>query len=105
MQVVDLSYNNFQGFMPPFEDCTELKLLSLQNNLLTGNILLSFSRLPSLLSLSLSDNKLTGPIPQSLQESSKLQFLDLSHNLLGDKIPELVMLFGFASSQVEFQQI
>jgi len=62
---VSLSYNNFDG--PVLEPNTTL---------------------PSNLSLLLmSYNKLSGPIPSALGESNNLQFLDLANNSLTGDVP------------------
>jgi hypothetical protein len=63
------------------------EFLGLDNNLFTGSIPSSLSRLKGLKTLSLADNKLTGHIPPQLHEMIGLQELYLSPNNLFGVIP------------------
>ncbi|KAJ0962687.1 hypothetical protein J5N97_027809 [Dioscorea zingiberensis] len=70
----------------PLSNLTELRVLSLKSNHLSGSIP-DLSSLSALKLLFLSDNSLSGPIPSSLTTLSRLYRLDLSSNLLYGPIP------------------
>ena len=66
---------------------TELRILSLRSNRLTGEIPSDFSNLTLLRSLYLQDNRLTGEFPASLTRLTRLARLDLSTNNFTGPIP------------------
>ncbi|KAM0933082.1 putative protein kinase RLK-Pelle-LRR-III family [Dioscorea sansibarensis] len=70
----------------PLSNLTELRVLSLKSNHLSGPIP-DLSSLSALKLLFLSNNSLSGPIPSSLSSLSRLYRLDLSYNLLSGSIP------------------
>lgn len=59
----------------------------MDQNLLTGNIPISFRNLKSLSMLNLSHNNLSGTIPTALDELKLLNQLDLSYNNLNGEVP------------------
>ncbi|KAF7849203.1 hypothetical protein BT93_L1091 [Corymbia citriodora subsp. variegata] len=62
LNVIDLSSNNFTGEIPnSVGSLTQLRMLNLSNNALTGSFL---SQLNFLAFFNVSDNRLSGPIPQ-----------------------------------------
>ncbi|XWS10615.1 hypothetical protein CRYUN_Cryun38cG0011900 [Craigia yunnanensis] len=95
LQIIDLSDNDFNGFLPTklFENLhaiingSEKKVLNLSHNSLTGPIPSSLSNLSKLELLDLSSNKLQGRIPAQLVKLDFLQVLNLSCNNLAGLIP------------------
>ena len=71
----------------PETRASDLLLLDLSNNHLTGEIPSELGDLRSLVYLDLSGNLLTGRIPSELGRLSDLQLLDLSSNRLSGEIP------------------
>lgn len=66
---------------------TQLRVLSLRSNRLTGQVPQDFSNLKYLRSLYLQDNQLSGEFPPSLTELTRLTRLDLSTNNFTGEIP------------------
>ncbi|ESR34743.1 hypothetical protein CICLE_v10004265mg [Citrus x clementina] len=86
--VFDLSYNRLSGPIPEeLGSCVVVVDLLLNNNMLSGKIPGSLSRLTNLTTLDLSRNQLTGPIPSEFGDSIKLQGLYLGNNQLTGSIP------------------
>ncbi|TYI02130.1 hypothetical protein ES332_A11G249500v1 [Gossypium tomentosum] len=91
LTVLDLSSNNFSGSIPASlceNPTNRLKVLYLQNNILTGSIPPTLSNCSQLVSLHLSFNYLTGTIPPSLGSLSNLKDLKLWMNQLHGGIPQ-----------------
>ncbi|KAG4175995.1 hypothetical protein ERO13_A11G224700v2 [Gossypium hirsutum] len=91
LTVLDLSSNNFSGSIPASlceNPTNRLKVLYLQNNILTGSIPPTLSNCSQLVSLHLSFNYLTGTIPPSLGSLSNLKDLKLWMNQLHGEIPQ-----------------
>ncbi|CDP19636.1 unnamed protein product [Coffea canephora] len=93
LDFIDLSnnafYNNITGgISPEIGNLTQLHVLDLSSNYLSGEIPRVVGKLASMLNLYLHDNKLTGGIPQELGMLTELLYLDLSTNSLNGSIPE-----------------
>ncbi|KAL3738586.1 hypothetical protein ACJRO7_020027 [Eucalyptus globulus] len=96
---VDLSNNEFEGFIPELiGDLKSLRMLNLSNNLLNGSIPPSLANLTVLESLDLSRNNLVGEIPQQLARLTFLSVFDVSHNRLSGPIPRATQFDTFGSS-------
>ena len=88
LRVLNLSRNRLTGELPEWlGDLRSLIELKLQFNRLEGNIPASLGSLSSLRSLHLRFNQLEGKIPASLGSSSSLQVLDLRGNRLTGNVP------------------
>ncbi|KAL8162936.1 hypothetical protein V2J09_014425 [Rumex salicifolius] len=71
------------------KELQSLKILSLSNNNLSGNIATEISQLPmGLKSLNLSHNRFSGQIPSSIANLKSLRVLDLSENMISKSIPD-----------------
>ncbi|KAL6571122.1 hypothetical protein OROGR_000672 [Orobanche gracilis] len=87
--MLDLSNNNFVGSI---DEClknrgSNLRVLSLAGNKLTGHVPDAFSGSCKLRFLDLNGNILAGVIPKSLANCQTLQVLNLGNNLLSDRFP------------------
>ena len=81
---------NISGSIPPLwgELMTNLRIIELYDNSLSGPIPNSFWRLSALEHLSLDGNQLTGTFPSSLGFMTSLKSLDCSDNDLVGSLPE-----------------
>ncbi|XP_039169681.1 receptor-like protein 13 [Eucalyptus grandis] len=92
---MDLSQNNFTGFIPPEVGyLSKLLALNLSHNHLTGPIPETFSNLKNVESLDLSYNSLIGPIPPQLLELYFLEDFSVANNNLSGKTLDQKNQFG-----------
>ncbi|KAG6427710.1 hypothetical protein SASPL_111956 [Salvia splendens] len=92
LTLLQLSRNNFSGHISPnLAQIPSLEVLDLSDNTLSGSIPEElFQQCGELKAISLAKNSLTGPLPQSLSSCSNLQRLNLSLNCLsGQLLPGL----------------
>ncbi|KAJ3063656.1 hypothetical protein HDU98_000540 [Podochytrium sp. JEL0797] len=83
LTVLNLACNQLSGHIPPdLGLLRNLTKLTLDNSKLTGSIPPELKQLKQLESLSLANNKLTGPIPVELYALVGLKFLNLGSNRL-----------------------
>ncbi|XP_021771424.1 receptor like protein 30-like [Chenopodium quinoa] len=87
--VLDLSNNTLSGEIPHclVNSYTQLGALNLQANRLNGTIPANFSNCNSLQYLDLSDNQLEGVVPKSLSRCKSLNVLYLGNNKLEGTFP------------------
>lgn len=90
LDMLDLSYNNFDGPLPLLNRLQRLKFLNLKSNHLQGVIPDGLTNCTDLLFLDLSKNFLTGVIPPSIDSLSKLIGLRLGQNNLTGTIPTML---------------
>lgn len=104
LQVLDLSHNQLSGYFPDgFGSLTGLKVLNLAMNNLSGS--LPSSGVSSLSSLDISQNHFTGPLPNNF--SNSLESFNASYNDLSGVVPENLRKFPSSSfypgnSRLEF---
>ncbi|XP_047320995.1 phytosulfokine receptor 1-like [Impatiens glandulifera] len=90
LELLDLSHNDFSGEIPPgFGNCTSLHQLSLGSNLFTGNPPEDLFQLQSLTRLDLSANNLSGTLNPNFSNLSNLIHLDISSNNFSGEIPDI----------------
>ncbi|KAA8530504.1 hypothetical protein F0562_005213 [Nyssa sinensis] len=88
LQIVLLQNNKITGPIPAeIERLSKLHTLDLSDNVFTGEIPPSLGNLKSLQYMRLNNNSLSGAIPMSLVNMTQLAFLDLSYNNLSGPIP------------------
>ncbi|XP_030519818.2 receptor-like protein 9DC3 [Rhodamnia argentea] len=89
LQLIDLSNNNLTGSLPwcLVNFSTSLSILNLRMNRLEGTIPQSFSPRNSLMTLDFSQNRFEGMLPQSLAKCKYLEVLDISSNQIEDTFP------------------
>ncbi|KAL6221011.1 hypothetical protein ACLB2K_008763 [Fragaria x ananassa] len=108
LKVLNLSKNNFTGQIPSslFQNCTELQNIDLGGNRLIGSIPLWTSSFVSseLYMLRLRSNSLSGQIPRRLCSVPSLHIIDLSHNNFSGTIPQCLynltdLAYGYDSGK------
>ena len=87
LEEINLWGNEMGGSIPTLSGLSNLKLLKLQNNSLTGNIPSWFGDMNSLSGLYLHANNLSGSIPSELGQLTRLRRLWLDRNQLSGSIP------------------
>lgn len=82
LQVLDLSTNNMNGYLPSSisQINTNLQFVSLYGNKIKGSIPSGIANLQNLIHLDLSNNTLTGLIPTEIGDMKNLTYLFLSNN-------------------------
>jgi hypothetical protein len=86
VSAIVLASNNLEGTIPDsFKNLTELKIVDIGVNFLTGT--LPIGNFPNLEYLGARWNNFSGPIPQNLVNSKKLYHLSLYGNKFSGKIP------------------
>ncbi|KEH33783.1 leucine-rich receptor-like kinase family protein, putative [Medicago truncatula] len=115
-EFVDLSYNSFSGSIPhSWKNLSELEVLKLWSNRLSGEVLAHLSASKRLLFMNLGENEFSGTIPMNLSENleivilranqfegnippqlfnlSYLFHLDLAHNKFSGSFPHCIYNF------------
>ncbi|TKY63725.1 leucine-rich repeat receptor protein kinase [Spatholobus suberectus] len=102
-----VSWDIYKGSIPTeLGNLTQLEVLYLYNNSLTGSIPSTLSQLKNSLYLNLDSNKLEGSIPIELGNLAQLYSLSLSNNLLTGSIPcTLGQLKNLTSLSLRFNKI
>ncbi len=110
----DMTDNEIVATIPSM---SQLRILNLARNQLTGSLPEHLSAMTYLTSLSLSDNSITGSLPNNFASLTYLQRLDLARNKLKSGLEELYSmtnieelylaenLFGDRLSQSSFQEL
>ncbi|KAI7738273.1 hypothetical protein M8C21_014439 [Ambrosia artemisiifolia] len=87
LRILDLRNNRLNGTVSPLLNCTNLKLVYLSSNDLSGIIPSDIKFLTRLLRIDLSDNNLEGSIPDEFTKLRRLLTLKLQNNQLSGYIP------------------
>ncbi|KAF5956849.1 hypothetical protein HYC85_004074 [Camellia sinensis] len=85
LEILDLSTNNFSGHIPEHLP-TSLGFLKLSNNILYGEISLSFVNLTSLVYLYLDNNPFVGKFPNNMSFPRHLMAIGISNNHMSGKL-------------------
>ncbi|TKW36364.1 hypothetical protein SEVIR_2G435700v4 [Setaria viridis] len=89
LRAIDIGYNHFASDLPSFMSnlSTELQMLHLGHNEISGKIPIDTGNLIGLLQLWLSNNKFTGNLPDSIGRMKMLLDLRFENNLLSGILP------------------
>ncbi|KAJ0613015.1 putative protein kinase RLK-Pelle-LRR-III family [Helianthus annuus] len=86
LRILDLRNNRLNGTVSPLFNCTNLKLVYLSGNDISGVIPPEIDSLTRLLRIDLSDNNLEGPIPDGLTKLNRLLTLRLENNAFSGEL-------------------
>ncbi|GLJ13817.1 hypothetical protein SUGI_0220630 [Cryptomeria japonica] len=90
LRVLSLRFNLLSGPLPAdLGKCTHMRNLYLQNNQFSGPIPSFISKWPNLVRLNLASNRFTGPIPSYFNSLQRLGTLYLENNSLNGSLPSL----------------
>ncbi|KAA8521187.1 hypothetical protein F0562_011846 [Nyssa sinensis] len=92
LRILHLNNNSFKGVLPDSIGNLSTKLISLRldENYISGRIPEGIGNLVKLQNLAINKNMLTGSIPDSIGRLVKLQGLDISRNKFSGKIPSSI---------------
>ncbi|CAH9121783.1 unnamed protein product [Cuscuta epithymum] len=97
LHVLDLSYNQLSGPFPDgFGSLVGLQVVDMAGNRFSGSLPTSVGNITTLSFFDLSHNHFTGPLPNNLPKSS-LQIFNASYNDFSGVIPENLMSFPKSS--------
>jgi Leucine-rich repeat (LRR) protein len=88
-EILDLSYNSFNGSVPSclMEDAYPLRVLSLKGNQLDGELPNNINEDCTLELLDISGNMIEGQLPKSLLACKRLEVLDIANNEITGSFP------------------
>jgi len=92
LQNLHLYENTLTGNLLNENVCTDLEILDLSKNELTGTIAFMSKACEKLTSLKLANNRFSGSLPLALKSLTKLQILDLNSNKLTGTVPPISRL-------------
>ncbi|XP_059439197.1 receptor kinase-like protein Xa21 [Corylus avellana] len=88
LRIINLGHNMLTGWIPPsLSNCTSLKEINLFENNLTGEVPSDIGNLPNLVKLDINNNSLTGVIPYSIFNHSTIRVISLYLNFLSGHLP------------------
>ncbi|KAE9453576.1 hypothetical protein C3L33_14519, partial [Rhododendron williamsianum] len=90
LDLLDLSYNNLSGNIPPeITGLREMRIfINLSHNFLEGDLPIELSKLENVQEMDLSSNRFTGRVFPRISSCIALSSLNISHNLLDGELPE-----------------
>eukprot|EP00118_Oscarella_pearsei_P014795 m.129484 g.129484 ORF g.129484 m.129484 type:complete len:1101 (+) comp37977_c0_seq5:333-3635(+) len=95
---LDLNFLGLRGSLQVFSNLTSLKFLTLEDNLISGNLPSDFdAQFPQLKILQLKDNRISGNIPEGFRFPEGMTTFDLSNNSLTGTLPTSI----WNSSKIE----
>ncbi|KAG6492858.1 hypothetical protein ZIOFF_047826 [Zingiber officinale] len=94
----DLSFNNFEGFIPRMLGEFSISYLILSNNKLNGSIPTSICTIRDLQMVNLANNDLSGTLPDCWGNASSPTIIDVSNNKLSGGIPKTFGLLAILQS-------
>lgn len=95
IRIISLPFNSLSGEIPTeIWGLKRLEVLDLEGNFITGTLPMKFEGLRNLRVLNLGFNKITGEIPSSILNCAGLQILNLAGNRLNGTVPTWICKFS-----------
>ncbi|KAF5766112.1 putative protein kinase RLK-Pelle-LRR-XV family [Helianthus annuus] len=95
LRVLSLPFNDLSGEIPvEIWGLEKLEVIDLEGNLISGKLAVRFVGLRSLRVFNLGFNQISGEIPESFKEMKSLQVLNLAGNRVNGSVPTFVNGFG-----------
>lgn len=106
LRILSLRRNSLSGILPSdLGSCTRLRILNLENNYFSGTIPMTFSNLNNLLRVSLSGNRFSGEISDAFNNLTMLRTLYLENNNFSGSLPDLKNLSQLSEFNVSFNRL
>lgn len=106
LRILSLRNNFLSGFLPSdLGSCTELRILNLENNNFSGSIPTTFFNLNNLLRVSFSGNRFSGEISDAFNNLTRLKTLYLENNNFSGSLPDLKNLSQLNEFNVSFNRL
>ncbi|KZV46402.1 atypical receptor-like kinase 1 [Dorcoceras hygrometricum] len=103
LRVLSLRYNALSGPIPSdISSCSQLTDIHLQGNSFSGEVPESFFALNNLLRVNLASNKFSGDLPFGFNSLAKIRTLYLENNQFTGSLPDLLCLSNLRQFNVSF---
>lgn len=105
LRLLDLHDNRLNGTVSPLANCTNLRLVYLAGNDLSGEIPKQISLLKRVIRLDLSDNNIRGVIPREILGLTRILTIRLQNNELTGRIPDFSQVGSLVELNVSYNEL
>lgn len=105
LRLLDLHDNRLNGTVLPLENCTNLRLVYLAGNDISGEIPKEISFLKRMIRLDLSDNNIRGVIPREILGFTRILTIRLQNNELTGRIPDFSQVKSLLELNVSYNEL
>ncbi|KAL1224360.1 Leucine-rich repeat receptor-like protein kinase PXC1 [Cardamine amara subsp. amara] len=105
LRLLDLHDNRLNGTVLPLVNCTNLRLVYLAGNDISGEIPTEISSLKRMIRLDLSDNNIRGVIPREILRFTRILTIRLQNNELTGRIPDFSQVNSLLELNVSFNEL
>ncbi|CAF1700222.1 hypothetical protein HID58_052001 [Brassica napus] len=105
LRLLDLHDNRLNGTVSPLTNCTNLGLVYLAGNDISGEIPKEISSLKRMIRLDLSDNNIRGVIPREILGLTRILTIRLQDNELTGRIPDFSQVSSLLELNVSYNEL